>query len=226
MPGRLIPFATNEIYHVFNRGIDHRPTFTDRNELRRSLEAISYYRFTSPPIRLSKLLIQSTEIREKLFEELQLKNETLIDILSFCLMPNHFHLLLRQKVDNGISKFIGNFQNSFTRYFNTKHQRVGPLFLDQFKGVIIETDEQLLHVSRYIHLNPYTSYVVKNFDDLQNYPWSSLPEYISDKNGICDTETILSNFKNKNTYKKFIEDQTDYQRKLHKIEHLLLEDNL
>lgn len=140
-------------------------------------------------------------------------------------MPNHFHFLLRQLVENGIPKFISNFENSFTRYFNTKHERVGPLFLDQFKGVRIETDEQLFHVSRYVHLNPYTSYVVKDLEVLKRYPWSSFSEYlVENQNGICEKETILSFFKNKKAYEQFVIDRADYQRELHKIQHLLLEE--
>lgn len=151
------------------------------------------------------------------------KGEKLIDILTFCLMPNHFHFLLRQIVNDGTSKFLSNLQNSYTRYFNTKHQRTGPLFLDQFKAVRIETDEQFLHVSRYIHLNPYTSYVVKDFEGLKRYPWSSFPEYFEERAGICEKETILGFFKNSRAYERFVFDQADYQRKLHTIQHLLLE---
>src|SRR3989338_8238704 len=200
MPGRLIPFATNEMYHVFNRGIDHRPTFTDRNELRRSLEAISYYRFTSPPIRLSKFLIQSTEIREKLFEELQLKNETLIDILSFCLMPNHYHLLLRQKVDNGITKFMRKINTGYTMYFNLKNERTGRLFESRFKSVHVDSDRYLKHLWNYIHLNPLDlinkDWRSGEFEDteltlrfIKDYPWSSYKFF--------DNSTIKSNILNK-----------------------------
>lgn len=223
MPGRSIPIATGEIYHVFNRGIDHRPTFTNKLELRRALDTLTYYRFVSPPLRLSKFLKLSNEERDTLMSSMLTKDEKLIDILCYCLMPNHFHFLLRQLEDKGIPKFISNLQNSFTRYFNTLHKRTGPLFLDQFKAVRIETEEQLLHVSRYIHLNPYASYVVKDFESLRQYPWSSFPEYIEQKSGICEKDTILGFFKNRKSYEQFVFDQKDYQRKLHAIQHLILE---
>jgi putative transposase len=138
-------------------------------------------------------------------------------------MPNHFHFLLKQLKDNGISKFLGNLQNSYTRYFNIKRERDGSLFLDQFKAVLVRTDEQLVHVSRYIHLNPYTSYVVKEQDDLFKYTWSSLSEYLENKPEICELDTITSFFKSYKAYQNFIEDQADYQKQLYKIKHLVLE---
>lgn len=222
MPGRVTPIVTGEIYHVFNRGIDHRLTFTGSREFARAMEVITYYLFSSPPMRLSKFLKLSNDERSKIMTAMITKTKRLIDILSFCLMPNHFHFLLKQIVNNGIPRFVSNFENSYTRYFNTKHERTGPLFLDQFKAVRIETDEQLLHISRYIHLNPYTSYVVKDFESLNRYPWSSFPEYLEEKTDICEKKAILGFFKNSRAYERFVFDQTDYQRKLHAIQHLLL----
>lgn len=138
-------------------------------------------------------------------------------------MPNHFHLQLKQKEDQGIAKFLSNLQNSFTRYFNISHERDGSLFLDQFKAIRIETDEQLIHVSRYIHLNPYTGYVVKSLKDLENYSWSSFPDYFQEGENLIEKDFILSFFKSSEEYKRFVFDQADYQRKLKEIEHLLLE---
>ncbi|OGH23653.1 MAG: hypothetical protein A2958_02670 [Candidatus Levybacteria bacterium RIFCSPLOWO2_01_FULL_38_13] len=222
MPGRLLPLVEGQIYHVFNRGIDHRPTFTDKLELKRAKAVIDHYRFVTPLVRFSKFLKLPIEERNRLQTKIK-AGPKLIDILSFCLMPNHFHLLLRQVYDKGISKFLSNFQNSYTRYFNIKNERDGPLFLDQFKAVLVETDEQLIHVSRYIHLNPMTSYLVKNFDSLVNYSWSSLPEYVAQKESFCETSTILGFFKDSGEYEAFLKDQAGYQRELNAIKHLLID---
>ena len=138
-------------------------------------------------------------------------------------MPNHFHFLLRQREKNGISIFLSNFQNSYTRYFNTQDKRVGPLFLDQFKAVRIEDEDQLLHVHRYIHLNPITSFVVKTVEKLRTYLWSSLPEYFGLTQGFCETKTILSQFRKRSAYETFLYDQIAYQQKLASIKHLILE---
>lgn len=220
MPGRLYPLVTNEIYHVFNRGIDHRPTFTNTREFQRAIITLKFYQPLSPPIKLSQFLILSKERQQDIWQRLK-QQKKLIEFLSFSLMPNHFHFLLRQTARGGISKFMSNSQNSYTRYFNTRHERVGPLFLDQFKAVRIETEEQLIHVSRYIHLNPYSSFLVKSLKELKSYQWSSLPEYLglTEKN-LCEKETILTNFKNPKDYQKFVFDQADYQRELEKIKHL------
>lgn len=183
---------------------------------------IDFYRFSNLPAKLSRFLTLSNEDRVKIMDNLRKESDKLVDILAFCLMPNHFHFLLKQIKDKGISKFMGNIQNSYTRYFNTKNERDGSLFLDQFKAKLIITDEQLIHVSRYIHLNPYTSYIVKDLNTLFAYPWSSLREYLNSKAEICNMEIIMSLFKNYKTYQKFLEDQADYQRQLHKIQHLVL----
>lgn len=222
MPQRKLPLVTSEIYHVFNRGIDKRPTFTDKRELQRALLTINFYRFTNPQLKLSRFLTLSEDESASFFKKLE-KSEKLVDFIAFCLMPNHFHFLIRQNIDNGISKFISQFQNSYTRYFNTRHERVGPLFLNQFKAVRIESDEQLLHVSRYIHLNPYSSFIVKSIADLLTYQWSSAPEYISHNDGFCNKDLVLPFFEKKNSYRDFLYDQADYQRTLDQIKHLTLD---
>jgi putative transposase len=139
-------------------------------------------------------------------------------------MPNHFHLLLKQLVEDGISKFMSDFQNSYTRYFNIKNKRHGPLFDTQFKAVRIKNDEQLMHVSRYIHLNPFTSFVVDSFDKLENYQWSSLPDYINEDEGqICNVSLILDLFNSKQDYRMFVLNHADYQRNLKMIKDLVIE---
>lgn len=222
MPGRSIPLVTNEIYHIYNRGIDHRPTFINKREFERAIQVIKFYQYDDPPLKLSTFLILSKQKKEIFSEKIE-KYEKIVDILSFCFMPNHFHFLLRQTKHNGISSFLSIFQNSYTRYFNLKHKRIGPLFLDQFKAVRIETEEQLLHVSRYIHLNPYTSYVIKNLKTLYSYNWSSLPQLLNPSHELFISKEILLRFNKKLTYEKFLFDQAGYQRNLDKIKHLLNE---
>jgi len=221
VPRRLTPLITDQIYHIYNRGIDHRRTFIQKFDYRRALEAIIYYQHTSMVLKLAQYRILSLENKKRF--DLVMKNSLYnVQLISYCLMPNHFHLLIRQKQDNGISKFLSNFQNSYTRFFNTKYKRLGPLFLIQFKAVLITTDEQLLHVHRYIHLNPYASFIVKNLTDLISYPWSSMNEYLKNTEGYCNKEFILSFFK-KTDYSAFIFDQADHQRKLKIIKHLTFE---
>ena len=140
-------------------------------------------------------------------------------------MPNHFHFLLKQQKERGISKFLSDFTNSYTRYFNARHKRLGPLFEGVFKAVRIEKGEQLMHVSRYIHLNPVASLIVKE-EELSNYAWSSLPEYLNEHldTEICDKEIILNSFSSRDDHRKFIYNQIKYAQDLETIKHLLLEE--
>lgn len=119
MPGRLPPLVNGQIYHVFNRGIDYRLTFADKLELKRAMATLDYYRFSNPPLRFSRFHKLPFEERDKIQSKIR-TGRKLVDVLSFCLMPNHFHLLLRQACDKGISRFLSNFQNSYTKYFNKK----------------------------------------------------------------------------------------------------------
>lgn len=137
MPGRVIPLVTGEFYHVFNRGINRQPTFTAKREYKRAQDTINFYRFLHPPLSLSKFLRLEDEKQNDALKALK-QNEKLIEIHLYCFMPNHFHLLLKQKKDGGIAKFLSNSLNSYTRYFNIRHKRDGSLFLDQFKAVRIE----------------------------------------------------------------------------------------
>ncbi|MBI4035293.1 MAG: transposase [Candidatus Chisholmbacteria bacterium] len=140
-------------------------------------------------------------------------------------MPNHFHLLIRQSLSNGISKFMAKFQNSYTRYFNIRNKRRGALFLNQFKAVRIEDEEQLLHIVRYIHLNPYSAYLVKRIEELESYSWSSLKEYLSQQWSIVSEPGVIwSYYEGVSSFKRFIFDHADYQRQLETIKHLTLED--
>jgi len=138
-------------------------------------------------------------------------------------MPNHYHLQLKQLVKNGISIFISKFQNSFTKYFNILTNRTGHLFESQFKAKIILNEEEFIHVNRYIHLNPYTSFLITDIKDLKSYFASSLTEYFDEKQGFCKKSLVLSHFKNLKDYWQFICNQADYQRKLNQIKHLTFE---
>ena len=214
--------ATGEIYHIYNRGVEKRPLFLNRRDYLRFLQTANYYRFADCRLKFSHLVQLSREARTEIISKLEKKSEKLVDVLCFCLMPNHIHFLLKQLQDNGISKFMAKITNGYSHYFNIKNKRVGHLFQGNFGAVRIETNEQLIHVFRYIHLNPVTSYLIK-FDDLENYEWSSYAQCIGIKAGFCDAQPVMSNFKNIESYKKFVADQVDYAKELENIKHLTLE---
>lgn len=220
---RKFIFANDEICHVCNRGVEKRTTFTDKRELNRVLLTLDDYRHSKPQIKLSRYLIIPQILREQLLENLKRDCSKLVDIICFCFMPNHFHFLLKQKMEKGISVFISNFTNSYTRYFNTKHKRIGSLFEGVFKAVRVASEEQLLHISRYIHLNPVSSFLIEP-ENLENYKGSSYLDYLglSSKDYVAK-DLILSFFPSPKDYKKFVLDQVDYARELKSIKHLSLE---
>ena len=217
---RKVILATGEIYHVFNRSIENRTIFTGKKECYRALETLNYYQYSNVPVRYSHFISLNQHRKDDVLSSLTGKDVT---ILAFCLMPNHYHLLLRQEKDKGISKFMANFSNSFSKYYNLKADRSGVLFQGVFKAVRIETEEQLNHVSRYIHLNPVTSFIIEA-ELLDKYEWSSLPEYLNlTTRRISEPNLILSQYKNRNAYRNFVHDQIKYARELDKIKHLLYE---
>jgi putative transposase len=225
MPYRKIFLASNQVYHVFNRGVASLPIFMTFKSYLRFLDLVDYYRFSNTPFSFSQLMSLPKEERKKVLVGLRKENNIHVEILTYCLMPNHFHLLLKQISDKGISVFMTNLQNSYVKYFNIKNERAGPLFQSMFKAVRIENDEQLLHVSRYIHLNPSTAYIVGP-ENLEGYRWSSLNNYFNnDLNhySFVKLEIIMSFFKSSKDYKIFVLDQASYQRDLDKIKHLIFE---
>lgn len=224
MPLRKTPLVTGQIYHIFNRGVNKQPIFFTPRSYRRAVNTVRYYLIHKPPVPYSKTLTLPAQVRSEIGKTM-INLRKGVEIISYSLMPNHFHFLLKQLIDEGIKDFIRNFQISNSKYINKRFDRIGPLLQGQFKAVLIEDDEQLIHVSRYIHLNPYTSFVVKNIEDLKTYPWSSLPEYLGvAKEVFCSKSLILSMFKNKTgKYWEFLANQADYQRRLDAIKHLTLE---
>lgn len=212
MPSRIIPFVNGEIYHIYNRGSEKRPIFDTKVDRKRFLKTLRYYQLEGPKPKLSHFS-ESSLIQPD-------SSKKIVEIICYCLMPNHFHLMLKQIKDHGITEFMGKISNSYTKYYNTKHDRVGPLLQGEFKSVLVESEEQLIHLSRYIHLNPLVAFIVKSLDD---YEWSSYEEFIKNLDGICLQEVILDLFKSKQDYQQFVLDQADYGKQLELIKHKLIE---
>ncbi len=224
MPYRKAVLVPGEMYHVFNRSIARVPMFPTASYFLRFLDLIGYYRFANTPTSFSFFKKLANEERVRILEKLQEENDQQVELLAFCLMDNHYHFLLKQISERGIARFISNIQNGYAKYLNVRTKRSGPLFQPMFKAVHIDTDEQLIHVSRYIHLNPATSYLVEA-KDLDSYPWSSLRKYLNPKSSeypFIDRSSIFTCIGNMK-YREFVYDQVDYQRKLAEIKHLLLE---
>lgn len=197
---------------MYNRGVEKRDIFLDDQDYATFLFYLKVY-------------LMPIDMILKIYPLLRpnLKNNNMsseITILGYCLMPNHLHLLVRQSTPRAIVFFMRRLITAYCMYFNKKYDRVGSLFQGPFRGVLIETDELLVHISRYIHLNPVVSNVVK---DLRQYKWSSYNEYLKPQDlRLCDTGIVLGNFKS-SSYEQFVQDQVDYATKLEVIKHASLD---
>lgn len=207
MPNRKIEFANGEFYHVYNRGTDKREIFSDEHDFFRFLQSIQEFNGPDP----IGSIYEHTYIK-KFGGETSKKNpdkrESLVNIVAYCLNSNHYHFLLQQVSERGIEKFMQRLGTGYTMYFNKKYERTGALFQGVFKAVYVDSNEYLLHVSAYVNLN----YRVHGFGGETSRYRASWEEYMEGmcgkkmENGICDTDPILGQFRNREEYKKFAED--------------------
>jgi|SRR3989344_5372708 len=194
------PFVNGSYYHIYNRGVEKRKTFLGKKDYLRFLETLNFYRVSPQPMKLS-------DFRRGVVKYKKIDNQIqTIKIFCYCLMPNHFHLLIQQMADKGISDFMRKVTDSYTRYFNTKYERVGSLFQGSFKAKLIENDEYLLQLSKYIHRN---SFPLVEWEG-KVYPYSSYGYYLkAEPHPFCDINLILSSFSKNNpilNYKSFVEE--------------------
>lgn len=224
MSYRKEPFIVGQIYHIFNRSIARQPIFLSNSYYQRAMEVMEFYSYINPLLRFSHYNRLPLKSKLDFMNELKTKHQKQIEMFAFCLMPNHAHFLIREIIENGIKNFMSNFQNSYAKYFNLKTERDGSLFQTTFKGIRIETDEQFLHIARYIHINPLTAYMLADIYQLEYYSWSSYPIYLNKlKLDILNRNTLLDFFPSTEKFIDFTKDQIDYQRELDKIKHLLFE---
>jgi REP element-mobilizing transposase RayT len=148
------------------------------------------------------------------------KGENIVDIVAYCLNPNHFHLLLKQKKENGIKNYMHKVSTSHTNYFNVKHDRGGSLFQGPFKSSHIKSTGKLLYMSVYVSCNSEVHGIAK----AKNYRWCSFPEYLGKKNNhLCNKKVILDQFKGVKDYLEFAKENVKAQRQKKDDEKILLE---
>ncbi len=180
---------------------------------------VSYYKVENPPMRFS--IFSDIRNKEYFCKRHFFPKDNLVEIIAYCFMPTHIHLVLQQMKKDGISIFMGKVLNSYTRYFNLKNKRKGPLWESRFKNVEVGTDEQLLHLTRYIHLNPVTANLV---EDPSDWSFSSYKEYLGEKQleeNICNYSRLLDIIPK--DYRKFVSSRKEYQRELAGLKELFLD---
>ncbi|MGB2762224.1 MAG: transposase [Minisyncoccales bacterium] len=238
---RKIQFIDNEIYHIYNRGVEKRNIFLDNQDRFRFIHDLfefnnklsipnSYYFY-------SKENSFEAEPR-KIKQQIRKPRKLLVEILAFILMPNHYHLLLRQKEKGGITKFMQKLGTGITMYFNKKYDRTGHLFQGKFKAINVNKEEYLVYLLYYIHFNcldlidsGWRKGKIRNYqkvtDSLSSYRWSSHLDYTGKKNlpSITQRDFLLNILNGEKKYKEGVENwlKEISERKILEFEKIMLE---
>jgi len=202
--------VAGNIYHVLNRGVDKRKIFLDTKDHFRFIHDLFEFNDTEPVNNLTYYFqnTKSKDIARPYIKKRKQgkKRKLLVDMLAFCLMPNHYHLLMQPHTEDGISKFMKKLNMGYAKYFNSKYQRSGALFEGRYKAIRIEQEPHFIHLPYYIHLNPldlkfpeWRNKEIKSYNKaitfLEQYRWSSFPDYVGIKNFPSVTQRdFLKNF--------------------------------
>ena len=221
---------TDGIYHVLNRGVDKRKIFLDEEDYLRfvhdlfefndieSVNNLTYFfrnKFKNNGVVAPPRDISHSKIRPYVSQEDKKPRKLLVEILAFCLMPNHYHLMIKPKYDDGLFKFMKKLNMGYAKYFNEKYTRSGALFEGRYKSAIVRDDSYFIHLPYYIHLNPldlefpeWRIGKIENYESaikfLENYRWSSFPDYIGKKNfpSVTQREFLLKFWGGSTQYKE------------------------
>ncbi len=207
--------AEGEYYHIFNRGIQKQPIFTSDDDRFRFLFLLLVQQGKTTIRNLGREFLASIEQHRMLLINKDLAREVIInrnvELVAFCLMPNHFHLIVREVNEGGISKYMQRVQNAYTKYFNTKYDKSGHLFQGSYRSRHISDDAYLMHLSAYIHKNPMEFMRSKWIEvNEESYYWSSLQDYIKSNRfpGLLEPGVIVDRYnegkEHNMTYKKFV----------------------
>ncbi len=230
MPAKNVikSYAEDSYYHIYNRGVEKRIIFNDDQDYKVFLSYLKTY--LNPPSSPSKRTVQMENISFTTLKRPLNNYYQEIDLIAYCLMPNHFHLLIKQKSSKSIELFMRSLLTRYATYFNKRYKRVGSLFQGTYKAVLVPNEDYLLHLSRYIHLNPINhakEYPLRML--LDNY--SSYGDYLGfRKTEWIKKDLILSFFKTAQSahlkdvlsYQSFVENYLEDSRE--KLGMLTIED--
>lgn len=236
---RKIDFTTGEYYHIYNRGIDKQVIFLDENDYwkffdgLRDLNNKTLYEERMNALGLYPHLCKDKELGPLHFKELRsllADKEKVIEMVSYSINPNHFHFILKQLIDKGISNFMHKLGISFTGYFNKKHNRSGHIFQGPFKAIHIDSNNYLLWLTGYVNGN----IEIHNLAQAENYNWSSyralckelgsLQSSLSSLSVLGGLDIILSQFKSIDEFKNFVNTVIKESRIKKEMEKYLLEE--
>ena len=225
---RNITFAPDCYYHIYDRGTEGRKIFSDEKDYDRFL-ALMYLCNCTEPVRLENISRKSEQGRTLLKWVTKCgRDKTLVEICAFCLMPNHFHFILKEKDEGGISKFMQKIMTAYTMYFNKKQERSGALFQGKFKAIQVDTDNYLKYLFSYVHLNP-VNLIDSNWKEnginnkeiaekyLNEYRYSSYQDYCGKQRLeglLINKESIPEYFSNDHTFQDTVTEWLDYNSHL------------
>ena len=205
---RKVRFATESYYHICNRSNDERAIFLSQQDYARFLFLLLYFQ---APVSFFQIGRQTSHFRKH--GTFNVPQDTLDQVLAtrkvrfgaFAIMSNHFHILVQEKIEKGISQSLQRIQDGYAKYFNAKYQKRGHLFQGTFRAVPVETDEQLLYLSAYIHRNPRDIKEWKNRE--HKYPWSSFQDCIGENRWgeLLVPDIFLNQFSSKGAYQDFVD---------------------
>lgn len=198
------PIVTDEIYHVYNRGDQKQVLFRNDRDYARMLFALLY--FQSPKSFRNIKRKVDVFMHEGSFgvDGKKVVDDRHVELINFCLMPNHFHLTVKNVASKGISSYLQRLQNSYGRYFNTKYDKTGYVFEGPYRSKHVSTDVQLQYLSAYIHKNPKELTGEKKYSQ---YQWSSYTDYLTENRwgDLLALDVILDGYSSVNQYQEFVE---------------------
>lgn len=214
-------FAPGTYYHVYNRGVAKQDIFVDEQDyiffLYRLKENLFPEIQKDASLSMDDILFNSKKSNDRR----KLLPPNSFEMVCYCLMPNHFHFLIKQLKNVPISSLMLKIGTGYSMYFNKKQGRVGALFQDAFKAIPIEDNNYLFWLSLYIHKNPIEAGLV---DDIKKWRWSSYLDYIGERNGIlCEKSVILEQLNTVKNYEKMIDKDIKKQKEFKKLSNLTFE---
>jgi putative transposase len=236
-------FANGEYYHIYNRGTDKREIFSSDEDYFKFLRCLREFNDASTfeqrmflkniaqsSMKVSKELSSCTQELSSLEKSSDQDLPKLVEIVAYCLNPNHFHLILKQLEEDGIKTFMHKIGTGYTNYFNSKNERSGSLFQGPFKAVHIDPNEYLLYLSAYVNGNHFI-HVHENADSKRSlapweaWPYSSFPDYAGKRKGtLCNMEIILEQFSDVKNYEDFAREHMLQMREKKEFAKLLLDE--
>jgi putative transposase len=219
---RKIQLVENEYYHIYNRGVDKRDVFLSDPDYLRFLQSMKEFNSIDPIGSLYEKYLQEKKSENpngSLASTTEAKLPGLVEIICYCLNPNHYHFILKQLAEKGIEKFMQRLGTGYTKYFNQKYKRSGSLFQGTFKSSQIKSGA-LLYLSAYVNCNSEVHGIAR----AEEYRWSSYSDYLGKTEyGLCAKEVIMQEFKGGSDYRNFAEENMNAAKEKKLDEKLCLE---